>query len=505
MLSSTPTTLSPTKRPNSRLSHLLMGGESRTTPSRQTPTAANTPESPKLMNALINAARGGVAEDQSEDEYSPMPMSPSLSSMKRSSSSEHSFVSSPSYSNSIEAMAAEVEAVVAARKSPSKSPRKSSHCSIRKPHCKQLRIQQTRKQLFSNSKKVVSKKTIGQLIGIVIVIPILLIETFLSVLVFAYNRSAIYKSIGGEGLASEKNSYAAEIDVKVDDDVFHQQQKIVVGESDVGEIFGGGGGDGFNSPIESMRSMLNDAWAQFNDGFDKNGKESVETICLAVWNRAVEALSLPTNQDDEDNNTVKALAMDAQRCLGGVGLAFLSRDVDFESVMKSRDVFESLSLVDPYNVDVRAGLGTSLLILGITQDDESMLKLAMFHLKVASTLCQGNAAVVRSQAIFQNDTSSPISAAIFHNLALANISLGNDSSSVSLLLRAAAIRRDYSVNQTTNLFWNAPADVLLAMEQQAMLMGAKKSSTPQKKKSRFPFLSDRFASAELTFERTLKM
>jgi hypothetical protein len=335
----------------------------------------------------------------------------------------------------------------------------------------------------------VSKMTVSQFVAIVILIPFLVMESFLAVLVFTNNYTTVMVVNVGEEIYTETSNQAVEAHIiQVDEDT-HQQQ---VEEKD--------DNDGLTSPIVSMESMLKDALSQFNGGFNNSkGKESAETLCGAVWNRAVEALSLSTNNDDDDDgnsDTMRALAMDAQCCLGGAGLAFLSREVDIDSVIKSRGVFESLSLVDSHRAEVRAGLGTALLILGVIQGDESLLKLAMFHLKAASSLCQGGDVTnARLQVVFQSDASA-IEAAVLHNLALAYIALGDDISPVPLLLRSAALQREQS--QTSNiLFWNAPGDVLLAVESQAMLMGVKKSNTPKTRKLRFPFLSDRFAAEEL--------
>ena len=121
----------------------------------------------------------------------------------------------------------------------------------------------------------------------------------------------------------------------------------------------------------------------------------------------------------------------------------------------------------------------------------------MFHLKAASSLCQKGAVEAQPQSIFQSDASA-MSAAILHNLALASISLGDDVSSVALLLRAGAIRREDSAH-SVNLFWNCSHGALLTIEQQAALMGAKRTRRQKKKtKSKIPFLSDRFAVKEAT-------
>ena len=561
MSSYAPQTPSPTKRAKksssrSRISHHLLRGGSSSVDSTTTPNnrpTNNTPESPILLNALkLAACSGGGSRDSIDDDYSyegfsPLPMSPSDERI-RSSSSEHSLASS--YANSIEAMAATVEAAATnrqrPRKSPKTSPRKSS--SGRQPH-----YAQTRKQLFSstnnnNYKRVVSKVTIGHFVAIVILVPFLMMEAFLSVLVFTYNHNGIHHIIsGGEGLlvATGDNKYdaaaAAAIDFHAadDDDFAHNQQQQVVVVENAGEetdeevdVIGDKSevrdyvnedvakagtdgvadhpqaveneneiesddeeGDAFKSQIVAMQSMLKDALTLISDGSDKIGKEEVKMLCLTVWNRGVEALSLPNDYDDEDNDRLKALAMDAQRCLGGAELAFLSRDVNIESVTNSRVIFESLSDVDPYNANVRAGLGTSLLVLGIMQEDDSVVKLATFYLKAASSLCQKGAEEVQPHSILFQSDASAMSAAILHNLALANIYMGDDVSSVSLLLRASAIRRELS-SHSVNLFWNCPDDVLLTIEQRAVLMGAKRTRSQKKKKSKIPFLSDRFAVKE---------
>lgn len=545
MSSYAPQTPSPTKRSKSRsrISHLLRGGgsyslDSTTTPSRQSTDAnSNIPESPMLLNALKIAARRGASVDSidelSEEGFSPIPMSPSderpIMMINRSSSggssSEHSLASS--YANSIEAMAASVEAAATNRQRPRKSPKKSpakkssnnkngtGNTSSRQqpPHYEQLPYQTTKRQLFSSTNKkrravVVSKITIGHLVAIAILVPFIMMEAFLSVLVFTYYHNGIRMNNRGEGLLvanddDDNNNSAAEIYLEEDHILvppstneagsggvpYHHQAAIDNEiENDDQEV-----GDDLKSLSVAMQSMLKHALAQLNDASDKDGKEVVKTLCLTVWNRGVEALTLPNNNDD-DNETLRALAMDAQRCLGGVELAFLSRDVNVDSVTNARVIFESLSNVDPYNASVRAGLGTSLLILGVMQEEESLLKLAMFHLKAAYSLCQKGAADVQLQSLFQSDASA-MSAAILHNLALANISLGDDISSVSLLLRAAAMRRERS-GQSAHLFWNSPDEVLLTIEQQAVLLGARRTRSQKKKKSKIPFLSNRFVVDE---------
>ncbi|KAL7497791.1 hypothetical protein ACHAWT_010208 [Skeletonema menzelii] len=532
-----PQTPSPRAKSRSRMSHLLRGGGGGdiTTPSRDKEDNI-TPESPMLLNALKLAARSGSGsssdsiDEISEEGFSPLPMTPSDErSIKRNSSNEHSLASS--YANSIEAMAATAEAAAINRQRPRKSPKKSpkknsksggsSVCggNSRHPHYEHMQYQGTRKRLFSSTNNLKKRVTAGHLVAIVILVPFLIMEVFLSVLVFTYNYNGISMSVG-EGLVTSgvNNSAAGMVNL---DDVVHQQHEAVIFEnkgeesdeenevalSPTNDDSEAGSGvelaevendneDSVKSQIVAMQSMLKQALKKLNDTSDRGGKKAVETLCLAVWSRGVEALSLPNENDDENSDSLNAVAMDAQRCLAGAELAFLSRDVNIESVRKSRVIFESLSDVDADNANVRAGLGTSLLILGIMKEDESLLKLATFHLKAASSLCQKGAVEGQPQSIFQSDITA-MNVAILHNLALANVSLGDDVSSVSLLLRATAIRRE-APSRSLDVFWNCSPDALLTIEQQAVLMGAKRTIRKKKTESKIPFLPDRFHAKEAT-------
>ena len=65
-----------------------------------------------------------------------------------------------------------------------------------------------------------------------------------------------------------------------------------------------------------------------------------------------------------------SLAFEAQSCLGGAGLSYLSVDnLDYERLRMSTKIFTELSRIETSNADVRAGLGTSLLIQGIFYDE----------------------------------------------------------------------------------------------------------------------------------------
>lgn len=182
------------------------------------------------------------------------------------------------------------------------------------------------------------------------------------------------------------------------------------------------------------------------------------------------------------------------------------------------------SYLDPYKLDVQAGLGTSLLVQGIflnankksptiAEDEEqiSLLKLATFHLKVASSLCttsRGPILQPRKKAELDTPSNTDVlsttapkeessdqkniatkggkqqnqnvesNAAILHNLALAYIAMGETNSSVPALLRA------------NNIYWNIPEDLLQQTEEKALLMGAKTKRVKQSKKRRIPFIQD---------------
>lgn len=173
---------------------------------------------------------------------------------------------------------------------------------------------------------------------------------------------------------------------------------------------------------------------------------------------------------------------------------------------------------------MRAGLGTSLLIQGIFHNEsegsgeeegagdaqQSLLTLATYHLKVASSLFStttphqsstvettgGNdddvAAVSnreRANKAAVIDETSASNAAILHNLALCYIAQGDNTNSVPILLKAAALRRESNVD--TKMYWNAPNGVLQLAEEKALLLAGKKkksSGQPEKvKKRRMPF------------------
>lgn len=166
------------------------------------------------------------------------------------------------------------------------------------------------------------------------------------------------------------------------------------------------------------------------------------------------------------------------------------------------------SKVEPYNPDVKAGLGTSLLIQGIFYQEiregvddnvqSTLFSLAAHHLKLASLLCSSTpkgaaesgsgAPNSMSRLAKVNDKNAASHAAILHNLALSYVALGDSASSVPILLRAAAMGRDDLFS--TKPYWNVPNDVLQAAEEKALLIAATKRSRGTKRRSRrVPFVS----------------
>ena len=178
------------------------------------------------------------------------------------------------------------------------------------------------------------------------------------------------------------------------------------------------------------------------------------------------------------------------------------------------------SKVRPFDPTLRAGLGTSLLLQGIFhKGDEStntkakspmqssLLSLATYHLKVAASLSSspqsvavgsGRDVVTGSYGVSKSDDENAASlAAIFHNLALAYLAVGDTDSSVLFLLRAAAIRRDHTSNDIKP-YWNAPNDMLKTAEIEALLLAAKPNwPIPAKQKGkRTPFLPHRVSNVD---------
>ena len=182
------------------------------------------------------------------------------------------------------------------------------------------------------------------------------------------------------------------------------------------------------------------------------------------------------------------------------------------------------STLNPYNLEAQAGLGTSILAQGILYNGNnqtsikdkpetqvSLLTLATFHLKLASSLCSsrhkptGNEELVTANDIDIQSSDHSVGgtnyvahAAILHNLALAYIALGDSNSSTPLLLRAAAIQRQLDSNDQGVLLWNLPNQLLQVVEEKAWLLGAKTVGKKQKRKRRIPFVPETFTFDEMT-------
>jgi hypothetical protein len=149
-------------------------------------------------------------------------------------------------------------------------------------------------------------------------------------------------------------------------------------------------------------------------------------------------------------------------------------------------------------------------------EQTSLLTLATFHLKLASSLCshsykQGTGTTKDLPASDDVDISNSVPnmehpnhvahAAILHNLALAYIALGDSNSSTPLLLRAAAIHRQLLPSKQNELLWNLPNEVLQLVEEKAWLLGAKAAAGEKKKKPkkkrRIPFVPESFTFDEM--------
>ena len=267
-------------------------------------------------------------------------------------------------------------------------------------------------------------------------------------------------------------------------------------------------------------------------------RKSVESLCGDVWEVANDMVtSSESNVVDGNVKTVEpivskgvtsqsavdeynSLALDAQHCLGAAGLAFLEKDdIDSTRLGVSTQVFDRLSVIEPYDADVRAGLGTALLIQGIFHHDEEesrrSLSLATYHLNVASSLCSSSSRLDKVNTDMNSDmTPTSLSsrltkiddgnaashAAILHNLALAYMAAGDMHNSVPLLLRSSAIRREHTIHTDTQPYWSVPNDVLMAVEERAVLIASSRSNIPElggpnnmnkrrrRRRSRIPFM-----------------
>jgi hypothetical protein len=112
--------------------------------------------------------------------------------------------------------------------------------------------------------------------------------------------------------------------------------------------------------FKKLQSMLEDGFdglraSIFRKGAESNTRKSVESTCGHVWVLANEYMSnngrASSSSSNDDRTSIDAmvpiswesLALDAQHCLGGAGLAFLDKnDLDMERLRLSTQVFDRL-------------------------------------------------------------------------------------------------------------------------------------------------------------------
>ena len=189
----------------------------------------------------------------------------------------------------------------------------------------------------------------------------------------------------------------------------------------------------------------------------------------------------------------------------------MSQSTFFSAAFVCLTIHRPQSVIEPLDAAIRAGLGTALLLQGIFYYDyedsgealtaqNALLKLALYHLKVANTMYSAERKVQAPDAIEQSvqiglstsisglstdGRSSHSHSAALANLALAYIALGDNDSSVPVLLRSASIRRES--NSADVLYWNAHQKLLTNAEEKAMLKAVKnptKSKVQRKKNTR---------------------
>ncbi|KAL7481819.1 hypothetical protein ACHAW6_007493 [Cyclotella cf. meneghiniana] len=280
--------------------------------------------------------------------------------------------------------------------------------------------------------------------------------------------------------------------------------------------------------ILEYEAMLDEAFSMIaaSKSTSANQKETenlhnAETLCENVRSRVREVSALKndhsfgvgmvnksfesgSSSSSYNANALRLLEYNSQLCIGGVKMSRTSSEVD-TMLQEAKNTFEQLVHLDPYNLDAHAGLGSSVLAQGLlnsypssaaSQEAQvSLLKLATFHLKLASSLCSASRgrvgrvlnellisdevpaedAIIKGKEIERDKQLSLLThVSVLHNLALAYVALGDSNSSVTLLLRAAAIQHN----------------VLQLMEEKACLIGAKSERKKQKKKRRIPFVPE---------------
>ena len=356
-------------------------------PSVATPALTTcSPDSPALVDALKMAAR---------------PLPSGRNEMRQHNVNDAAELPQTSYSSSIEAMAAFVEAS-----------RSSQQKSVKRLHStKQKRSNGSDTSTASNSiggKKKQSSFSIktppsssctgstkaalpvynsksAWMVPIIIILFFLLSEVFLGMLVFYFKDSPTEANLHipqldiGNVLPLSKDDIRENSDMKIkgdkveDDDntesisLGYSDNETVDGFSIMNEINSHGEIDKLEQvgEFKNLQSMLNEGFDGLTASIIKKGghlnRKSVESKCGHVWvvandhiNRArsdiqteqiIRKREMTPGEISLDLMPIswETLALDAQHCLGGAGLAFLDKDdLDTERLRLSAQVFDRL-------------------------------------------------------------------------------------------------------------------------------------------------------------------
>ncbi len=406
---------------------------SQTTPAAAavTPEPSSSPETPALVSALQMAARPNNSEGNKDATKATEP-------------------AAPSYTSSIEAMAAHVERSHSEKK---RSPRKSKLRSRRSGGSTSSNSRSplgSRKSLSANKapqagRKVVhssaSKKKGLWLIAIPILASFLVCETFLWLLVFRFRESLVtgevvlmsppdvHKSNAGVRNEASSSVFQQEIAEEEKETEGSIVEQINVTEEAINESESSPTHNGVSHEEEpaqenavevvdeellKLQSMLEEGFSALRGSASSQAvggftQESVESLCGNVWVAANEIVSSKT---DDTNNTSggaeargdmvveavvsgeltpetssqsmsdpwKSLALDAQHCLGGAGLTFLTKDdIDSARLRISTKVFDRLVSSPPIAILLHMLLVTNAPLSPMSSLIMQTLELAWVH------------------------------------------------------------------------------------------------------------------------------
>jgi len=389
----------------------------------------------------------------------------------------------PTYTSSIEAMAAHVEAShlqnkwnknrqsKSTKKNKLKTPTKMSPLSAKILNKNRLRTVSSsaslnskrssdgrstpvtsnrkllfpRKLLYPHGSNIPLKKL--WLISLPILIPFILCELGIGLLVLLSKDTVVVTPVGGEGGVEVElplpdvhkdlgrlpvysyNSIPVEFTPSEEPT---EEEAVSTNIDSSSEVYDEGHDD------ELYQTMLDDGFAKLRMASTTNQMQTeterkiVESHCGNVWEIANEMAIKEASSNVElssPSSTInwKALALDSQRCLAASGLSFLSikdtLDISTRLVVSTK-VFDRLSYVEPQDADIRGGLGTALLFQGIFHDDieesRRLLSLATYHLKVASSLCSTSSRVVDMETAATADILTPVPSRLSEELANQN-------------------------------------------------------------------------------------